>query len=417
MISLPRCAENIRISLQTLRSNKTKSLLTILGVILGVVVVVLTASLLTGVRQNLRGLIQEYGTDNIYAFHLRTGFEGLPTREEWARDPLKLEDALAIKRETTAVRDVAYQSISLEYLLGRTVRFRSHSYGRTLVVGVSSNYEEVMNFSMAEGRFINNFDVLKSADVCVLGNNVVAALFPATHRVLGRFIALDGHPLKVIGVVDQRKNSFFGETDDDNSIYLPDPTIKKLDPKQKHLLLIVQAKPGKLSLAMDETERILRTQRGLLFQEDNNFELNTTDGMIEQFEAITSKISLLAIIISTTALFVGGIGVMSIMLVSINERKREIGLRKAVGAKKQDIVLQFLFEAVTLTTLGGIAGIFLAIISSHLLGLLLPAIPATIQVWAVVAGFTVSVSVGLVFGVWPALKAASLDPIENLHYE
>ena len=139
--------------------------------------------------------------------------------------------------------------------------------------------------------------------------------------------------------------------------------------------------------------------------------------MIDQFEAITSKISLLAIIISTVALFVGGIGVMSVMLVSVTERKREIGLRKAVGAKRQDIVLQFLFEAVTLTTLGGIIGIFLAIVSSHLLGFLLPAIPVTIQIWAIISGFTVSVSVGLVFGVWPALKAASLDPIENLHHE
>jgi putative ABC transport system permease protein len=417
MISLPRCVENIRISLQTLRSNKTKSLLTILGVIIGVVVVVLIASLLTGVRQNLRHLVQEYGTDNIYAFHLRTGFEGLPTREEWARDPLQIEDALAIRREATAVRDVAHQAISLEHLLGRTVRFRSESYGRTLVTGVSSNYGEVMNFSMAEGRFIDDSDVLRSANVCVLGSNVVDALFPNTSRVLGQLITLDGHPLKIIGVVDKRKNSFFGETDDDNSVYLPDRTIKRLDPKQKYLLLIVQANPGRLSLAMDETERILRTRRGLLFQEDNDFELSTADGMIDQFEAITSKISLLAIIISTVALFVGGIGVMSVMLVSVTERKREIGLRKAVGAKRQDIVLQFLFEAVTLTTLGGIIGIFLAIVSSHLLGFLLPAIPVTIQIWAIISGFTVSVSVGLVFGVWPALKAASLDPIENLHHE
>ena len=417
MIPLLRCAGNIRISLQTLPGNKTKSFLTIFGIVLGIVVVVLIASLLMGVRQNLRGLIQEYGTDNIYAFHLRTGFEGLPTREEWARDPLKMDDALVIKREATAVKDVAHQAISLEHLLGRTVRFRSESYARTLVLGVSSNYREVMNFSMDKGRFINNSDILRSANVCVLGKNVVAALFPETSRVLGRLITLNGHPLKVIGVVTQRKNSFFGETDDDNAVYLPTSTIQRLDPKQKYLLLIIQAKPGKLSLAIDETERILRNQRGLIFQEDNNFELNTADRMIDQFETITNKISLLAIIISTVALFVGGIGVMSIMLVSITERKREIGLRKAVGAKKQDIILQFLFEAVALTTLGGILGIFLAIIASYLLGFLLPTIPATIQIWAVIMGFTVSVSVGLVFGVWPAFKAAALDPIENLHYE
>ena len=245
----------------------------------------------------------------------------------------------------------------------------------------------------------------------------MAALFPETSRVLGRLITLNGHPLKVIGVVTQRKNSYFGETDDDNAVYLPTSTIQRLDPKQKYLLLIIQAKPGKLSLAIDETERILRNQRGLILQEDNNFELNTADGMIDQFEAITNRIGLLAIIISTVALFVGGVGVTSIMLVSITERKREIGLRKAVGAKKQDIILQFLLEAVALTTLGGILGIFLAIIASYLLGFLLPTIPATIQIWAVIMGFTVSVSVGLVFGVWPALKAAALDPIENLHYE
>ena len=168
---------------------------------------------------------------------------------------------------------------------------------------------------------------------------------------------------------------------------------------------------------MDETESILRRQRGLRIDQGNNFDLNTADNMIKQFDALTATMGLVAIAILAVGLMVGGIGVMNIMLVSVTERTREIGIRRAVGAKRQDIIFQFLFEAMTLTTLGGLIGILLSILGSYVLGYFMPSLPATIPLWAVTAGLVVSVSIGLIFGVFPAFKAASLDPIESLRWE
>ena len=193
--------------------------------------------------------------------------------------------------------------------------------------------------------------------------------------------------------------------------------MRKLSPEDRFLMIIVQAVEGELARAMDEAEAILRRQRGLRFDQANNFDLTTADKMIEQFDALTATMGLIAIAISAIGLMVGGIGVMNIMLVSVTERTREIGLRKAVGAKRQDIIFQFLFEAMTLTTLGGLIGILLSIVGSYVLAFAMPTLPATIPLWALTAGFSVSLSVGLVFGVFPAFKAASLDPIESLRWE
>ncbi len=410
-------SENIRMALATLKGNKFRSFLTVLGVIIGVLTVVMISSILTGVRKNLIGLVQEYGTDNIYAFHLKSGFQGMPSREEMARKPLTVEDARALKRDSTAIEQVAYQAVSLVHWQGRTVRYRSENFNRAKISGVSPQFGSVINTSLQEGRFLSANDNFRAADVGVIGSNIVEALFPHTTRVLGRSIKLDGHPITVVGVLGKRTNSLFGETDDDNAVYIPYRTMRKLSPEDRFLMIVVRASEGALARAMDEAEAILRRQRGLRFDQANNFDLNTADKMIEQFDALTATMGLVAIAISAVGLMVGGIGVMNIMLVSVTERTREIGLRKAVGAKRQDIIFQFLFEAMTLTTLGGLIGIVLSIVGSYVLAFAMPTLPATIPMWALTAGLAVSVSVGLVFGVFPAFKAASLDPIESLRWE
>ncbi len=410
-------SENIKMALETLRSHKFRSFLTVLGVIIGVLTVVMISSILTGVRKNLIGLVQEYGTDNVYAFHLKSGFQGMPTREEMARKPLTVDDARALKTGSHAIDDVAYQAISLIHWRGRTVRYRSDSFSRAKISGVSPNFGDIINTSLAEGRFFSTSDNYRAADIGVIGSNVVEALFPHTRRVLGRSITLGGHPITVVGILGKRHNSLFGETDDDNAVYVPYRTMRKMSPEDRFLMIVVQAREGQLAQAMDETESILRRQRGLRFDQANNFDVNTADKMIEQFDALTATMGLVAIAISAVGLMVGGIGVMNIMLVSVTERTREIGLRKAVGAKRQDIILQFLCEAMTLTTLGGLIGILLSILGSYVLFYFMPSLPATIPLWAVTAGFVVSVSVGLIFGVFPAFKAASLDPIESLRWE
>jgi putative ABC transport system permease protein len=208
-----------------------------------------------------------------------------------------------------------------------------------------------------------------------------------------------------------------GDNERDNSALIPYRSFHKMMPWEEMHFLLIQAEQGKLRNAMDEVESVLRRRRGVKPNEASNFDLTTADRLIQQFDAITATVGLIAIAISGVGLLVGGIGVMNIMLVSVTERTREIGIRKAVGATRGDITFQFLVEAMTLTGVGGMFGVALAIGVSYLVMALVPGLPASVPLWAVVTGFVVSVTIGLVFGVWPARKAAGLDPIEALRYE
>ncbi len=408
-------SENVRMALETVRSHKLRSLLTVLGVIIGVVTVIVIASILTGMRQSIVGLVEEYGTDNIYVFHLKTGFQGPPTREEWNREPLTVEDAETLKRRGSAIEQVAYQAFA--FFRNPTVRTQNESFSRSQVLGVSPNMGEVLNVGLSEGRFLTPADNSRAAKVCVLGVNIVEALFPHQQRIVGREVQISGTRFTVVGLMEQRKNTIFGESEEDNRAFIPYRTMRQLMPQERNLLLLVRAVPGRLPTAWDQTEAILRQQRGVRFDQDNDFTLNTADRMIAQFDAITATLGLFAIAISAVGLMVGGIGVMNIMLVSVTERTREIGVRRAVGGKRRDIVMQFLFEATTLTTVGGLLGVLLALGLSQLLSWLIPSMPSQIPAWAVISGLLVSVMVGLVFGVWPAVKASKLDPIESLRWE
>jgi putative ABC transport system permease protein len=228
---------------------------------------------------------------------------------------------------------------------------------------------------------------------------------------------MGGTDFEVIGVLEKRKAGFFGENEEDSAVYIPFRTARKIAPGRGWLQFVIQAKPGQINQALQETEDILRKRRGVKFNEPNNFDLKTADKFIEQFDDITGMVGAVAIAISCLGLLVGGIGVMNIMLVSVTERTKEIGIRKAIGATKKAIVVQFLFEAMTLTFLGGLIGVTLAFLISKLLMILLPSMPSQIPTWAVVAGLLVSIGVGLIFGVLPARKASRLDPIECLRYE
>jgi putative ABC transport system permease protein len=252
----------------------------------------------------------------------------------------------------------------------------------------------------------------------VVGVNVVDALFPGREdQVVGTEVKLSGRPFEIVGVLEKRKNAIFGENDEDNAIYIPLRTAHEVSPGSEYLMLVIQAKTGQLRAALDQSEEILRRRRGVKFDQPNNFDLGTADKFVQQFDSIFAAIGLIAIAISGVGLLVGGVGVMNIMLVSVTERTQEIGVRKALGARRRDIVRQFLYEAMTLTAAGGIIGVVLAGLASKLIALLLPTLPASIPLWAVIAGLAVSIFVGLAFGVWPARKASRLDPIECLRYE
>jgi putative ABC transport system permease protein len=413
--------ETLVMAFDSVRGHKFRSFLTVLGIVIGVMTAICIASMLTGMRQNIVSMIEEYGTNNIYAFHLSTGPRTGEDRSERLRKPLTVADAETIKAQAPAVEDLAWVAPNVGYGGGPfddniTYQGRNYRWGNTQ--GVSSNYDAITNISLKEGRFITDSDDQQRANVMVIGVNAAEALFPGQEdRIAGSQVRMGGYNFEVIGVLEKRKAGFFGENEEENAVYIPFRTAQKVAPAKGYLLLVIRGRSGQVVEALTQSEEILRRRRQVKFGEPNNFDIKTADKFIEQFDSITAMIGLVAIAISSLGLLVGGIGVMNIMLVSVTERTKEIGVRKAMGARRRDIVRQFLFEAMMLTFLGGVLGVLLAVGASQLLMLLIPSLPASIPTWAVVSGLTVSISVGLIFGVWPARKASRLDPIECLRYE
>ena len=416
--SLP--VEIVKMALDSIRSNKFRSILTVLGIVVGVMTAIIVASILTGMRNSIVSIIEDYGTSNIYAFHLTTGF-GPPDRSERSRKPLTVEDSVAIKNQSSAVNDVALiapQIGSFGDGFDDNLVYEGKNYRWALTDGVSSNYEKITNVVLREGRFISETDDQERRNVIVIGVNCADALFPDERNgIVGRMVRMNGQLWEIIGVLEKRKAGFFGENEEDRKVFLPYRTARKVAPQRNFLLQIIQAKQGRIKEALEDSESILRQRREVKFDAANDFDIKTADKFIEQFDSITGMIGGVAIAISCLGLLVGGIGVMNIMLVSVTERTKEIGIRKAIGATSGAIILQFLLEAMTLTFFGGLVGVVLAVGISNLIMLLIPSIPASVPAWAVILGLVVSIAVGLVFGVLPARKAAKLDPIEALRYE
>ena len=413
--------ETLVMALDSVRSHKFRSFLTVLGIVIGVMTAITIASILTGLRQNIVAMIEEYGTNNIYAFHLSTGPRVSEDRSERTRKPLTVPDAETIKAQASAVDDVAIVAPNVGYGGGPfddNVTYQGHNYRWGNTQGVTSNYADLSNITMKEGRFISDLDDAQRANVMVIGVNAADALFPGQQsNIAGTEVRMGGYNFEIIGVLEKRKAGFFGENEEDNAVFIPLRTAQKVAPARGYLLFVIRAHSGQVNEALSQSEEILRRRRNVKFEAPNNFDIKTADKFIEQFDSITAMVGLIAIAISSLGLLVGGIGVMNIMLVSVTERTKEIGVRKALGARRRDIVRQFLFEAMTLTFLGGILGVLLAVGISRLVMFLIPSLPASIPTWAVVTGLTVSVGVGLIFGVWPARKASRLDPIECLRYE
>ncbi|HKP47224.1 MAG TPA: ABC transporter permease [Pyrinomonadaceae bacterium] len=412
--------ETLRMAFDSVRSHKFRSFLTVLGIVIGVMTAITIASILTGLRQNIVAMVEDYGTNNIYAFHLSTGPRTGEDRSERLRKPLTVEDAQAIAAQASAAEEVGYQAPNIGYSGGPfddNITYQGHNYRWGDTQGVSPNYAGITNIALREGRFITESDDQQRANVMVIGVNAADALFPGQNQIAGTQVRMGGYNFEVVGVLEKRKAGFFGENEEDNAVMIPFRTAQKVAPAKGYTMLVIKARPGQTVEALQQAEDILRRRRNVKFGDPNNFDIKTADKFIEQFDSITAMVGLIAIAISSLGLLVGGIGVMNIMLVSVTERTKEIGVRKALGARRKDIVRQFLFEAMTLTFLGGILGVILAVGVSRLVMLFVPALPASIPSWAVISGLTVSVGVGLIFGVWPARKASRLDPIECLRYE
>jgi putative ABC transport system permease protein len=408
-------------ALASIRGHKFRSFLTVLGIVVGVWVVIVVASILTGLRRNIVSMIEDYGTNNIYVFHLSTGPRvGERSQEERLRKPLKPADADAIVEHADAVEDVALVAPNIGYWGGAfddNLTYKGLNYRWANTQGVSPNYATTANLTLKEGRFFTSIDDDERREVMVIGVNAAKALFPDGGPIAGTTVKMGGRNFEIIGVLEKRKAAFFGENEEDNAVFIPFQTAQKVAPGRGWILFIAKAKSGRIPEALQQIEEVLRRRRNVPFDKENDFDINTADKIIEQFDKITAVIGLAAIAISSLGLLVGGIGVMNIMLVSVTERTQEIGVRKAIGARRRDIVHQFLFEAMTLTMLGGVIGVLFSVGVSQLVMLLVPSLPASIPAWAVTSGLAVSIGVGLIFGVWPAMKASRLDPIACLRYE
>ncbi|HWW77781.1 MAG TPA: ABC transporter permease, partial [Pyrinomonadaceae bacterium] len=282
--------EIFRMAFDSLRAHKFRSFLTVLGIVIGVAVVIVIASLLTGVRQSIVQVVEEFGTNNIYAFHLSTG-PSLGPRDaaERQRKPLTAEDGEAIARLAPAV-DIVAPDLFVAWW-DSTISYKGTNYRRGGVEGVTANYAEAVNVSVRDGRFISEADDNNRRNVMVVGVNVVDALFPGREGdIVGTEVKLSGRPFEIIGVLEKRKNAIFGENDEDNSIYIPFRTARELSPKSEWVMLVIRARSGQLGPALDQVEEVLRRRRGVKFNEANNFDLGTADKMVQQFDSITGMI-------------------------------------------------------------------------------------------------------------------------------
>lgn len=401
-------------------SHKFRSFLTILGIVVGILTAVIVASILTGMRQNIVKMFEEYGTNNIYLFHLSTGF-GPSNRDERNRKPLTMDDAQAIVAQAPAVNDIATVAVNIGSWgtgFDDNMIYRDKNYRWALTDGVTPNYLDVANVRLKAGRWLTEMDEYDRRNVLVVGVNSVEALFNGdAEEAVGKEIRMNGSTWMIVGVLEKREAGFFGENEEDRKIFMPFRTARKVAPTRDAVLHIAQAKTGQLNDAVQEIEGVLRVRRDVKTGEPNNFDVKTADDFMKQFDGMIAGVGAAAIAISCLGLLVGGIGVMNIMLVSVTERTKEIGIRKAIGATRSAIVFQFLSEAMALTLLGGLIGVGISLAISNLLLLLLPSLPAKVELWMILLSLGTSLAIGLIFGVLPARKAAKLDPIEALRYE
>lgn len=404
---------SVGMAFDTLRSYKLRSFLTVLGVIIGTGTIIGVGSIITGMDAAFANAMRTLGSDTIVVFKFPLGPRfGNRTAEERTRKPISYEQAQAIRERCPHV-----QSLSVSLLPWRgiqRVRFQANDYAGVDLWGAEPAYADVWQVELLHGRFLTDIDNQHRSRVVVLGEDVAKGLF-STNDPSGKWIDVDGQAMQVIGVM---KNSGTGPPGSrDSRVVMPYWTMRKFQPAAEEHMLFAKPVPGQVAAAMDEIRGVLRQERRVKYSDPDSFALSTSEQMIEDFRKIMSVTALVMFALSSIGLLVGGIGVMNIMLVSVTERTREIGLRKALGARKGEIVTQFMTEAVVLTFTGGVLGMALGWTIPLIGGLLFPNLPMQVPLWAAGLGSGVSVAVGLFFGIWPANKAANLDPVEALRYE
>jgi putative ABC transport system permease protein len=401
--------EAVRMGLLAIRAYKLRAGLTILGVVMGIMTVIGMSAVVAGLNVSMAKQIEGLGSSVVFVRPRNPG-ENLSEEEARQRRGLSAREVKAVQERCTACAALS----PMEPLFGNVIKYGNETVRDAQIFGTTAGYAPVHDIFMARGRFLSEVDTSRSARVVVLGADIADTLFPYVEP-LDKDVQIDGRRFRVIGVME--KKGKFLWMNRDNFIAVPLGSVQRKDDRFNFIVADVKPlTPAHIDMALDQVREILRRERKLRFWQKDDFGVFTQDTLTNLYRQITGGIYMVMIAISSIGLVVGGVGVMNIMLVTVTERTREIGVRKALGARRRDIRWQFLTEAMTLTGVGGLLGIVAGGAIAWLVDLLSP-FPAVLQPFWVVVGFSTAVMVGLVFGLWPALKASRLDPIEALRYE
>jgi len=414
-----QAGESVKMALDTLRTNKLRSGLTVLGIVIGVTTVITISSVINGLNNRVSDWVGSLGSNVFWVFHMPL-IGVRPTTEMLTRKKLNFDDAMSLRGLPHVVAvDAEVRHVNETFRVGDvSVKYNGKKVAGAFLMGATAQLESVSELAMLQGRFWTDAENDRHAHVCVLGHDTAELLF-GTEDPIGKDVNVASGLYTVIGVVDKRKQPFgSGKNPADNGVYFPLGAFHSLYPEIKDMYIALKYDDQKnKNLVEEEIREMLRIRRKVKVEADDNFEIMSPDALTKLWGQLTGGLVAFMIAVSSVGLMVGGVGVMNIMLVSVTERTREIGVRKAIGATKRTILTQFTTEAVTLCAVGGVIGIAVGAIITWIVYFLPIGLPASLSTMWVCIGFGVSCAIGLLFGIYPAWKASNLDPIEALRYE